>query len=211
MDLPLRKYVFALPGREVILDVVADVESLITDLSDGDKIPCWAEVWPAARTLGRYIWEHTRMWGQSVLELGCGLGLPGTVCALKGALVTFSDYNEQAVNLSLGNAAQNGVSARGHVADWRCFEPAGRFDWIIGSDVFCDPKLNPYVLAVIKSHLNKEGQILLSHQRRLPTYEFVARVREELLLDEIRLDLVEVVEESVYGRFAVSVHHLLKR
>lgn len=210
MEIPLRKYVFPLPGREVVLDVVDDVENLITDLADGDKIPCWAEVWPAARSLGRYIWQEAQMSGRTVLELGCGLGLPGTICALKGALLTFSDYNEQAVKLSLRNAEQNGVSALGHVGDWRSFQLEGKFDRIIGSDVFYDPKLNPYVLEILKKHLAEDGQVLLSHQRRQPTYEFVARVREELKLRERRLNLAEVVEDSVYGRFAVSVHHLYK-
>lgn len=209
MGISLMRTVFPLPGRDILLDVVDDVEALITDLSDADQVPCWAEIWPAARALARYVWENVSLQGQSVMEIGSGLGLPGTVCGVKGARVTFSDYNSDAVDLSVHNAVINGIDAAGHVGDWRNFVLEGQFDWIIGSDVFYDPKLNPYVLNVFRNHLNRGGQLLLSHQRREPTYRFVSQVKEELGMTEVRVDTVERDEESVYGQFVVSVHHLL--
>ncbi|MCW3490919.1 class I SAM-dependent methyltransferase [Dethiobacter alkaliphilus] len=204
----LTRTVFPLPGRDIQLDVVDDVEALITDLSDADLVPCWAEIWPAARSLARYVWEHLHLEGQSVMELGSGLGLPGAVCGVKGADVTFSDYNQDAVDLSVHNAKINGVQATGHLGDWRNFDLKRRFDWIIGSDVFYDPKLNPYVLEIYRHNLQAGGQLLLSHQRRQHTYDFVAAVKADLELEEIRFDLVERDEESVYGQFVVSIHHL---
>lgn len=208
MEIQLTRTVFNLPGKPVLLDVVDDVEELITDLSDADQVPCWAEIWPAARALARFTWNRLDMQGQSVMEIGSGLGLPGTVCGLKGAQVTFSDYNGDAVSLSVRNAAINGVEAKGHLGDWRTFSLSDQFDWIIGSDVFYDPKLNPYVLEIFRRNLKPGGQLLLSHQRREPTYHFVHQVKEALELSEVRLDAVEIDEESVYGQFVVSVHHL---
>ncbi len=211
MDIILKRTAFSLSGRDIILDVVADVEALITDISDGDKIPCWAEVWPAARSLGRYIWEHVSADGQSVLEIGCGLGLPGTVFALKGANVTFSDYNRDAIELSLHNAALNGAVAKGHLGDWRDFVLDEQFDWIIGSDVFYDPQLNRYVKNIIKDKLKSGGQLLLSHQRRTPTYRFVEELKKEMDFAEARTDTVETDEESVYGSFFISIHQLFSK
>jgi predicted nicotinamide N-methyase len=211
VNIELKRIKFTLPGREITLDVVADVEALITDLSDADKVPCWAELWPAARSLARYIWEHTRLHGQSVLEIGCGLGLPGTVCAVKCGVVTFSDYNSDAVELSLHNAAINGAVAKGHLGDWRKFVLDDKFDWIIGSDVFYDPKLNPYVKALIEKNLKADGQVLISHQRREHTYNFVKHLKKEMGFAEIRIDKIETDEESVYHSFSISIHHLIKK
>lgn len=208
MEIALKRVVFELPGKDILLDVVADVESLITDVSDADKVPCWAEIWPAARALARYIWEQADVKGRRVLELGSGLGLPGTVCAVKGAKVTFSDYHAPAVELSVQNARNNGCDARGHLDDWRFFSLEEKYDWIIGSDVFYDPKLNPFVLQIFKNNLNPGGQLLLSHQRRQHTYDFVELVKRELGLEETRLDVVEEDESSVYRTFQVSIHHL---
>lgn len=211
MRIKLARAAFALPGREILLDVVDDVEALITDLSDADQVPCWAEIWPAARALSRYVWEKLDLEGQTLMELGSGLGLPGIVCGVKGAQVTFSDYNQDAVRLSVHNAALNQVAAAGYVGDWRKFQMEKRFDWIIGSDVFYDPKLNPYVLEIFRRNLQKGGHLLLSHQRRQPTYEFVAKVKAALKMTEVRIDSVERDEESVYSQFVVSVHHLTQR
>lgn len=208
MDITLKKVTFELPGKEIHLEVVDDVESLITDISDADQVPCWAEIWPAARALARYIWEHADVEGRRVLELGSGLGLPGTVCAVKGAGVTFSDYHAPAVALSVKNAANNGCNAKGHLDDWRKFSLAEKFDWIIGSDVFYDPKLNPFVLQIFQKNLKPGGQLLLSHQRRRHTYDFVETVKQALGLRERRLDVIEEDESSVYRSFKLTIHHL---
>ena len=211
ISIQLTRTLFALSDRDILLDVVDDVESLITDLSDADQVPCWAEIWPAARTLARYIWDHVQLEGQTVMELGSGLGLPGAVCGLKGAEVTFSDYNQDAVDLAVHNALINGVCAKGHLGDWRNFDMTQRYDWIIGSDIFYDPKLNPHVLEIYRKNLQAGGQLLLSHQRRPHTYDFIAAVKSDLGLEEIRIDSVEKDEESVFGQFVVSVHHLRQK
>lgn len=207
-NIKIKRTSFVLPGKEIALDVVDDVEALITDLSDEDLVPCWAELWPSARALSRYVWEKLDLGGQSLMELGSGLGLPGVICGVKGASVTFSDYNQEAVNLSVHNADINGVKAAGCLGDWRHFTMETQFDWIIGSDVFYDPKLNPYVLKIFLNNLKPGGQLLLSHQRRQPTYEFIEQVKFRLKMQEIRVDSVDVDEESVFGKFSVSVHHL---
>ena len=207
-NIKIKRISFVLPGKEVALDVVDDVEALITDLSDEDLVPCWAELWPSARALSRYVWEKLDLGEQTLLELGSGLGLPGVVCGVMGADVTFSDYNQEAVNLSVHNAEINGVKAKGYLGDWRHFSMASQFDWIIGSDIFYDPKLNPHVLKIFLKNLKPGGQLLISHQRRQPTYEFIAQVKQQLKLQEIRVDSVDIDEESVFGKFSVSVHHL---
>lgn len=208
MDIQLVRTEFKLPNKIVYLDVVDDIEALITDLSDADAVPCWAEIWPSARALARYIDKNLNLLDKSVLELGSGLGLPGTICGIRGGQVMFSDYHQAAVELSLHNAALNGVKAEGFLGDWRAFTLQQRFDLLLGSDIFYDPQLNAYLLTIFKDNLKAGGQILISHQRRLPTYHFVEQLKRQLKLQEVRIDCIEREEESVYGQFFVSIHHL---
>jgi predicted nicotinamide N-methyase len=53
-----KEWEFHLPGLDLVLEVVANVEDLVTDPEDDDQIPYWAEMWPAARGLAHYIWEE---------------------------------------------------------------------------------------------------------------------------------------------------------
>ena len=133
------------------------------------------QIWPAARGLSFYIWDKLDFKGGSLLELGSGLGLPGVVCGLKGARVTFSDFNPRALEISAKNALLNGLGSFSCLAgDWRCFPPAGKFQWVVGSDIFYDPRLNPHLAAVIKEHLAGGGYLLLAHPGRQASFEFIA-------------------------------------
>src|SRR5690348_7066141 len=38
-------------------------------------MPYWADLWPGARMLGKYLLKQTWPPGLTVLEIGCGLGL----------------------------------------------------------------------------------------------------------------------------------------
>jgi predicted nicotinamide N-methyase len=124
---------FHLPGLALSLEIVANVEDLVTDPEDDEddgQIPYWAELWPAARGLAQYIWERIDFQGATVLELGAGLGLPGLVAALKGGLVTFSDYIEESLDIIARNARRNGIQHAAYLlADWRDFQCEKKFDW----------------------------------------------------------------------------------
>lgn len=159
-----RELKFPLPGLDLVLEVVANVEDLVTDPEDDDQIPYWAELWPAARGLAQHIWEKIDFRGETVLELGAGLGLPGLVAALKGGLVTFSDYKDESLEIIARNAALNGIRGAAYLlADWRYFEVEQKFDWIIGSDVLYNPSLNPYVAGILERNLAPGGNLLFAH------------------------------------------------
>ena len=55
------------------------------------------KVWECTFDMVDYL-ETTQMDGKSVIELGCGQGLPGILCAKKGASkVVLQDYNEHVI------------------------------------------------------------------------------------------------------------------
>ncbi|CAN0391654.1 unnamed protein product, partial [Laminaria digitata] len=59
---------------------------------------CWAGtvVWQAALDLCDYMSEHHRgdLVGASVVELGCGIGVPGMIARLLGANVVLTEQDE---------------------------------------------------------------------------------------------------------------------
>ena len=100
--------------RETVF--VGDYTFRIERPADGDKlldhpwcrsayaadeyVPYWPTLWPSARMLAKAVlrepWENYPQ-PVEVLEVGCGLGLAGVACLVRGLRVTFSDVDETAV------------------------------------------------------------------------------------------------------------------
>ncbi len=108
-------------GRDVLVARPRDSEALLDeDAFDAcdEYLPYWAELWPSAITLARAV-ARRALSGRRVLELGCGLGLPGLAAAVGGARVTLTDWAPDAVVAARDNAARNGVALEALVCDWR--------------------------------------------------------------------------------------------
>ncbi|MBK8878607.1 MAG: hypothetical protein IPN74_08700 [Haliscomenobacter sp.] len=124
-----------LDGHTVELTVITNLDELLDqliakgpdheDVRD-ERIPYWAELWPSAVALSRYLLEtYPSLEGKNVLELGCGLGLPGIVAGLLGAEVTLTDYLPEPLGFARRNWEQNlSRPARFELLDWRNPQPA---------------------------------------------------------------------------------------
>jgi predicted nicotinamide N-methyase len=95
-------------------------------------LPYWAELWPAALALAGALPE--RLDGVRVVELGCGLGVPSLVAASRGAVVTATDWAQDAIDLLARNAARNELTLRAEMRDWRA-PWSERFDLVLAADV----------------------------------------------------------------------------
>src|SRR4051812_46485300 len=59
-----------------------------------DLCPYFGILWPSAEALAWYLADHPELVkDKSVLELGCGLGLPSLVAAHLGGAVLATDYH----------------------------------------------------------------------------------------------------------------------
>ena len=83
--------------------------------------PYWATLWSSATPTAEAVLQEDWRGDESVLEIGCGMGLVGLAALARGLQVTFSDYIPQALQMALANACRNGYpAAHGLLLDWNC-------------------------------------------------------------------------------------------
>ena len=152
-------------GVELTLARPAEPEALLDEeaFADDEFLPYWAELWPAGLALADAL--PAELAGRSVVELGCGLGVPALVAAARGARVTAVDWAADAVALLRENAARNGLAVEAVCADWRAFD--GRFDLAVAADVLYEAR-NVEPLVRLLSRLAPEALVALAgrpHER----------------------------------------------
>lgn len=129
----------------VLIDAPRDPDALTRlGVERADPSPgYWAHLWPSSVELARYLASSDLIApGVRLLEVGCGLGLCGITAARRGAAVTITDFNPQAVAWVARNAELNRVTARCEPFDWNTPPPEhwpGAFDLLIASDVLYEP------------------------------------------------------------------------
>ena len=99
-------------NRTLSIQSVRDTNALLDAIDpatfmEDERLPYWAELWPSAIALARWVSRYPGLEGKRVLELGCGLGLSGIAAAAAGARVTMTDYDEDALLFARFNAALN--------------------------------------------------------------------------------------------------------
>lgn len=184
-----------------------DINMLLAGVEAEDDIPFWAVLWPSAIALARYIREQVDFAGRPVLELGAGVGLAGLLAALQGGLVTQTDYVPGALELQKANAELNGISGMRHrLADWRKFDLDRKYDWIIGSDIFYEPKLHVYLKEIFRRRLAEKGALILADPGREGGKKFI----ESLLAEGFRGEHAELTVEFDGLFYRVTIWTLQK-
>jgi predicted nicotinamide N-methyase len=180
----VREQVF-IEGRTFLIerpsesDKVLDHPAVMALLAE-DYMPYWADLWPAARMLAKWVVKQAWPPGLHALEIGCGLGLPGVAALAMGLRVTFSDYDATALTFAANNARLNGFTNFDTLQlDWR-YPPAGvSYPLILAADLIYEVRNVPLVVGLIKRMLAPGGVCLLTDQDRIP-----AHVLREVLAKE---------------------------
>lgn len=174
-----------LPMGRVRLEKPRNSDDLISeaDFAHDDRLPYWADLWPAAIVLAAFLERRairddpsgdatgvgTTSPAKRAIELGCGLGLVSVSAMRAGYDLLATDYYADSTLLT----ARNCVRVLGHepalrMVDWRDFpNDLGTFDVVLAADVLYEKAYAPLVADAIKRTLAPDGYALVSDQGRV--------------------------------------------
>src|SRR5262249_34138713 len=136
---------------------------------DPPEPPYWAHCWSGARVLA----ERVPARAGRVLEIGCGLGLPGVVAARRGARTLFVDRVAAPLAFVRATLRANGVDAIGLVvADVLAAPWGGGFDLVLAAEVLYDRGAFPSLARALAASLAPGGRVLLADGNRIDTGAF---------------------------------------
>jgi predicted nicotinamide N-methyase len=158
-----------------VLDEVAAEEDRLEKVSgkraDGDylHLPYWAELWDSAAGVASWLAENQDpllSGAPDVLDLGCGMGLSGTVTAALGAPVLFADLEAPALLFAQLNSLPWTSRVRTRRVDWRTDHLGERFKLIVGADILYERKQWDHLDPFWRAHLATGGTVLLGEPGR---------------------------------------------
>lgn len=134
--------------------------------------PYWAHVWSGARVMARYLAHETTLRGRDVLEIGCGLGLPGVVAAARGARVTMVDTCAEPLQFVAASAAANAARCATRQDDFLHLDAGLECDVLLAAEVAYDRERFGDLVGVFDRHLRPAGIGLVADGYRTDTRPF---------------------------------------
>lgn len=189
-------------GRRVTIRKPYSTDALIDeeDFSRDERLPYWADLWPAARVLSDELAKESGA-GRSCLELGCGLGLTTIAALIAGYEVTATDYYDDALAFTRANALRSVRRAPvTRLVDWRDLpDDLGTFDRVVAADVLYERAYGPLVASVLDRTLAAGGIATVADPGRIAAEVFV-RACEALGLELTGMPVRELRDGTVTHR-----------
>ncbi|MBW1917356.1 MAG: methyltransferase domain-containing protein [Deltaproteobacteria bacterium] len=184
--------------RDLTLKIlyIKDLEThLISQIEAGawslENFPYWAKVWESALVLADFMVAQEPVPGHRILELGAGLGFVGLFAAARGHLVTLTDNHPDALAFATLSAYYNKLTnATIQFLDWHHPELGQAYDWLIGSELLCNPKFFDSLIELCHRYLAPGGRVYITqtahfkgqyHFLELTQNRFVVRYRKKTL------------------------------
>jgi len=164
--------------RELRLLRPADPERLLSEeaFADDEFLPYWAELWPSGTALAQYV-AALDLAGKTVLELGCGLGLPSLAAALCGASVVATDWAPPALALLERNAQANAVAVAAELLRWDMPGTLAErsFDVVLAADVLYEARNARPLLDLLQRVVSRSGVAIVADPGRRHAAGFLER------------------------------------
>ena len=198
-------------GREVRIHHPRNADALIDEqaFEDDERLPYWADVWPAARVLAERV-ATMPVDDRRFLELGCGAGLVSVAAAIAGFDVTATDYYDEALRFTALNVLVNtGALIDTRIGDWRRFpHDIGRFELVVGSDVLYEQPHAGLIAGVLDRTLTARGSAIIADPGRIAAPQFVDECKERGMPAAI-LDRVTFEEGNI--RQTIDLYEVRRR
>ena len=182
LDIPFTR----IADPDVVLDRVAAEEDRREKVSgqrrEGEELhlPYWAELWESGLGLGKMlVGAPALVIGKNVLDLGCGMGLAGTVAAALGANVLFADLEADSLLFATLNSLPWRERIRTRRLNWKKDHLEERFDLILGADILYEKQQWGFLEPFWLEHLASEGSVLLGEPGRQTGDLFLDWIRDK--------------------------------
>ena len=173
-----------LGGSTVHLEKPRNADDLISeaDFAQDERLPYWADLWPASVVLADHVLRERALLGAvpdgprpTALELGCGLGLVTLAAQRAGYLVTATDYYDDALRFAARNTLRHtGERPSTRLVDWRALpDDLGTFDLVLAADVLYERAYAAFVADAIARALAPTGRALVADQGRVALEDFL--------------------------------------
>jgi predicted nicotinamide N-methyase len=140
--------------------------------------PYWAHLWVGATALARRLVEAGPLSGRRVLDLGCGLGLPGIVAAALGAETWCVDRVPAALEFAAASARNNHLASKVRcvLLDFMNEDLGADFDLILAAELVYDPRSYRALSDFLDRHLRRGGEIHLTDAFRSDAANFFSEL-----------------------------------
>ncbi len=210
-----RSFDLMLPADpDCVLETLLEAAESSADGGAGaEPDPYWATLWSSATPTAEAVLQEDWHGDESVLEIGCGMGLVGLAALARGLQVTFSDYIPQALQMALANACRNGYpAADGLLLDWNCPSEAladRRYSVILASDILYNGQNHLAILQTIEQALAPDGVCWIGDPGRYHSRTFLeaASDRFHVRLCDRAGDTFSVPQSGQYQMFVLRRGH----
>lgn len=166
---------------EILLPESADALIDVSDFNLDERLPYWADLWPSARAIARYVLDNPPAASTRTIELGCGVALPSLALRSLGREVLATDYFPDALAFAQVNAERNALGPLPtELLNWRKPLPElGRFGLVIAADVLYEIRNGEALASLLPELVAPGGRVWVADPGRMYAAAFRDRMAGE--------------------------------